>query len=81
MKLFFAGATHAAHIHVREQIRMTLNTSLVQICVTCMRDWLACVKFHAADHMQFEYQLFYWLRDGIVSTIRCVRPVRLRNGY
>jgi hypothetical protein len=28
MKLFFAGATHASQIRVREQIRMTLKTPL-----------------------------------------------------
>jgi hypothetical protein len=28
MKLFFAGATHAAQIRVHEQIRMTLKTLL-----------------------------------------------------
>jgi hypothetical protein len=30
MKLFFAGATHAGQIYVREQIHMTLKTPLNQ---------------------------------------------------
>jgi hypothetical protein len=41
-----------------------------------MRDWPACVKFHAADGTQFRVSVFYWLRDriGNVQYGACTPP-------
>jgi hypothetical protein len=40
--------------------------SVMRICLRT-REWPACVKFHAADHTQFEFQLFCGLSDGTPS--------------
>jgi hypothetical protein len=46
---------------------------------SCTRYWPACVKFYAADDMQFRVSVFYGLRDGIdnceYNTVRA-RTVR-----
>jgi hypothetical protein len=36
--------------------------SVTRIC-SRTQDWLACVKFHVADHTQFRVSVFYGLRD------------------
>jgi hypothetical protein len=43
MKLYFAGITHAGQSHVREQIRVTLKSPLVEDCTyinTCHSHFL-----------------------------------------